>query len=150
MCKERMAIGAHTGSAGVATVVKPWRGIEVHEKREEQTEQLLRVEERGSARRGWYQFLQFGEKKVEFLVDTAADASIVSERTARTICKDIWRTKRVFRSFGGIRVPIVGEFDGLVKYKGRFWTCNFVVASGDSPNVLGLRDLKRLGVFNKN
>jgi hypothetical protein len=133
------------GSAGVAVILEQ-RGERY---KNEMQEQLLRVAETGTKRRGWYQYVEFGGKKVEFLVDTAADASVVSERTALTITKDIWKTKRVFRSYGGFRVPIVGEFEAEIKYKAKQFLGNFVVAGGDCENILGLPDLKRFGIMGR-
>jgi hypothetical protein len=74
-------------AAGVSAIVDS--GSEDGEGQIEEVEQLLQVREAGNRLRGWYQFLDFGGQKVEFLVDTAADSSVLSEETAMAISEKI-------------------------------------------------------------
>jgi hypothetical protein len=141
MCQEATIAEPRKQKARTAVVLD-----QGGDKVEHRSEHLLQVQEIGKRRRGWYQFLYLRGKKVEFLVDTAADATVLSEHTARAITRNIWRTRRVFKSYGGTRVPVIGEFEASAKYKGQSLNCNFVVAGGDCQNILGLTELKRLGL----
>ena len=83
--------------------------------------------------------LEINGKKVDFLVDTGANVSIipVGLYQGKLAAVPLRRSNLRLKSYSGDLIPVIGEMDANVTYEGKTYQLPLVVAKGENVPLLG-------------
>lgn len=90
--------------------------------------------------KGWIIIVQIGDEKVEFQVDTGADANVLSQWYAECLglAGREKSTETTIRTFSGERLPITGKVEMDFIYQNRKYCDYFYIVNLNCRNIIGL------------
>ena len=91
------------------------------------------------------QVLDFGERKVDFIIDTGSEVSIMPLKLVKEINKEInlKTCDMVVKGVTGHELEILGESTFTIKHDDNLIPIRFIITRS-SPCILGLSDIRKL------
>ncbi|KAF6036280.1 hypothetical protein EB796_005412 [Bugula neritina] len=90
----------------------------------------------------WKQNLRVNDRNIEFVLDTGADVSTITEDTSKTLALKLHKSDRVLKSADNSQLSVLGKAGVVLGSKFKKTVTNLYVIKGSKSNILGLRELK--------
>ena len=83
----------------------------------------------------------------DFVIDTGAEVSIVTEATSRILSFELEKSDLVLSGADGSPLSVLGKSEVLLENKQKFAKTTVYVIKGLQYNLLGLNELRKLGLL---
>ena len=88
----------------------------------------------------WTVKLETNGTDVIYKIDSGAQVSVLPESTYKTLKQksELKPTKVKLTAYNGSQIPVIGQWEGKINYRGKNVNLIFIVSSSKSAPILGL------------